>query len=128
MGPIADEIAPEVAAIFAPETIVAAVPQGWMRRWDADGRVHSKRWESAEAILPHLDVLVVSLEDFDADWARLAPVFHLCADGRGDRIQGRQLGVSEAAQRIGAGDQDSAAAGQSRSIRPGPATPLPRPS
>ena len=76
LGPIADEIAPEVAAIFAPETVVAAVPQGWMRRWDADGRVHSKRWESAEAILPHLDALVVSLEDFDADWSRLAPVFH----------------------------------------------------
>ena len=34
LGPIADEIAPEVAAIFAPETVVAAVPQGWMRRWD----------------------------------------------------------------------------------------------
>ena len=76
LGPIADEIAPEVAAIFAPETVVAAVPQGWMRRWDADGRVHSKRWESAEAILPHLDALVLSLEDFDSDWSRLAPVFH----------------------------------------------------
>lgn len=76
LGPIADEIAPEVASIFAPETLVAAVPQGWMRRWDADGRVHSKEWESAAEILPHLDALVLSLEDFDADWLRLAPAFH----------------------------------------------------
>jgi sugar/nucleoside kinase (ribokinase family) len=75
LGPIADEIAPEVAAIFAPETVVAAVPQGWMRRWDADGRVHSKEWENAAEILPHLDALVLSLEDFDADWSRLAPAF-----------------------------------------------------
>jgi sugar/nucleoside kinase (ribokinase family) len=76
LGPIADEIAPEVAAIFAPETVVAAVPQGWMRRWDPDGRVHSKEWEHAAEILPHLDALVLSLEDFDADWSRLAPAFH----------------------------------------------------
>jgi sugar/nucleoside kinase (ribokinase family) len=75
LGPIADEVAAEVAGIFAPETLVAAVPQGWMRRWDPDGRVHSKEWENAAEILPNLDVLVLSLEDFDADWARLAPAF-----------------------------------------------------
>lgn len=75
MGPIWDEIAPEVAAIFADETLVAAVPQGWMRRWDSKGRVRSKEWDTAPQILPHLDVLVLSLEDFDYDWRRLAPVF-----------------------------------------------------
>ncbi len=76
MGPIADEIAPEVAAIFAPECVVAAAPQGWMRHWDADGRVHSKEWEHSAEILPHLDALVLSLEDFDTDWSRLAVAFH----------------------------------------------------
>jgi sugar/nucleoside kinase (ribokinase family) len=76
LGPIADEIAPDVAAIFAPETLLAAVPQGWMRRWDPDGRVHSKEWETSAEILPHLGALVLSLEDFDADWSRLAPAFH----------------------------------------------------
>ncbi|MCS6824994.1 MAG: PfkB family carbohydrate kinase [Caldilinea sp.] len=75
LGPIADEIEPDVAALFPPETLVAAVPQGWMRRWDADGRVHSKPWESAEQILPHLDALVLSLEDIDYEWERLAPAF-----------------------------------------------------
>jgi 1D-myo-inositol 3-kinase len=76
MGPIADEIAPDVAALFPDETLVAAVPQGWMRRWDSKGRVRSKEWETAPQILPHLDVLVLSLEDFDYDWRRLATVFH----------------------------------------------------
>lgn len=75
LGPIADEIAADVPAIFPTETLVAAVPQGWMRRWDARGRVHSKRWDSAAAILPHLDALVLSLEDIDYEWERLAPAF-----------------------------------------------------
>jgi len=75
LGPIADEIEPDVAALFPQETLVAAVPQGWMRRWDVDGRVHSKPWESAEQILPHLDALVLSLEDIDYEWERLAPAF-----------------------------------------------------
>jgi 1D-myo-inositol 3-kinase len=75
MGPIADEIAPDVAAIFDDDVLVAAVPQGWMRRWDSTGRVRSKTWEHAAEILPHLDVLVLSLEDIDYDWRRLAPAF-----------------------------------------------------
>ena len=75
MGPIADEIAPDVASIFADETLVSAVPQGWMRRWDSKGRVRSKPWEHANEILPYLDVLVLSLEDIDYDWRRLAPAF-----------------------------------------------------
>lgn len=75
LGPIAGEIEPDVAALFPEETLVAAVPQGWMRRWDADGRVHSKAWENAAQILPHLDALVLSLEDIDYEWERLAPAF-----------------------------------------------------
>lgn len=75
MGPIANEIEPGVPAIFAEESVVAAVPQGWMRRWDARGRVHSKQWESARQILPYLDALVLSLEDIDYEWERLAPAF-----------------------------------------------------
>ena len=75
LGPIADEIAPDVAAVFGDSTLVAAVPQGWMRRWDEKGRVRSKRWESAREILPSLDAVIASLEDIDYDWARLAPIF-----------------------------------------------------
>jgi 1D-myo-inositol 3-kinase len=75
LGPLVDEISPDVAPIFAPDSLVAAVPQGWMRRWDADGRIHAKPWESAAAILPHLDVLVLSREDIDYDLSRLEPWF-----------------------------------------------------
>lgn len=75
LGPIADEVAPDVAAYFSDDTLVAAVPQGWMRRWDSKGRVRSKPWDNAAEILPKLDVLVLSLEDIDYEWQRLAPAF-----------------------------------------------------
>lgn len=72
LGPLVNEIQPGVAAIFGKRTLVAAVPQGWMRCWDASGRIFSKEWEQAEEILPYLDVLVLSQEDIDYDLDRLA--------------------------------------------------------
>lgn len=71
LGPLVNEIGPDMTPIFPPETLVAAVPQGWMRRWDAQGRVFSKPWENAAEILPYLDVLVLSVEDIEFDLSRL---------------------------------------------------------
>jgi 1D-myo-inositol 3-kinase len=75
LGPLVNEIQADVAAIFDPSSLVAAVPQGWMRRWDETGRVYHRSWEDAAAILPHLGVLVLSLEDIDYDLRRLDPFF-----------------------------------------------------
>lgn len=75
LGPLVNEIKADVAAIFDKTTLVAAVPQGWMRRWDETGRVYHQAWEDAAAILPHLGVLVLSLEDIDYDLRRLDPFF-----------------------------------------------------
>ncbi len=75
LGPLVDEIAGDVAAIFHESSLVTAVPQGWMRQWDETGRVSSKAWTSAETILPQLDVLVLSLEDIAFDLSRLEPFF-----------------------------------------------------
>lgn len=65
MGPVAQEISPEIVALFPrrPGAIIAATPQGWLRRWDADGRVWPTPWETAEQILPMLDVLILSHDD-----------------------------------------------------------------
>jgi 1D-myo-inositol 3-kinase len=73
LGPLVNEIGPDVASVFADSALVGAVPQGWMRRWDEDGRVFSKPWETSSEILPHLDVLVLSLEDIANDLSRLDP-------------------------------------------------------
>ena len=64
-GPLAQEITPEFVALFPrrPGTIIAATPQGWLRRWDADGRVWPAPWQTAAQILPLLDVLILSHDD-----------------------------------------------------------------
>lgn len=75
LGPLVNEIRADVATIFDETTLVAAVPQGWMRRWEQSGRVYHQTWDDAAAILPHLGVLVLSLEDIDYDLHRLDPFF-----------------------------------------------------
>ena len=75
LGPLVNEITPDVAQIFQDGTLVAAVPQGWMRRWNEAGQVFSKPWDSANLFLPYLDVLVLSLEDIDYELDRIQPFF-----------------------------------------------------
>lgn len=62
LGPIADEIAPDVAACLT-GPMRGATPQGWLRAWDAAGLVHSIPWQTADAIVPHLSALILSRED-----------------------------------------------------------------
>jgi sugar/nucleoside kinase (ribokinase family) len=62
LAPLAREVAPTLARAF-PSALVAATPQGWLRRWDADGRVYPGPLGEAEVALPALRALIVSLED-----------------------------------------------------------------
>ena len=75
LGPLVNEITSDVAGIFHDDTLVAAVPQGWMRRWDDTGRIFSRPWDEANLFLPYLDVLVLSLEDIDHNLDRIGPFF-----------------------------------------------------
>lgn len=65
LAPLAQELTPALLALFQrrPGSIVAATPQGWLRRWDADGRVRPTPWSGAEEMLPQLDVLILSHDD-----------------------------------------------------------------
>jgi sugar/nucleoside kinase (ribokinase family) len=65
LAPLDQELTPELLTLFPrrPGTIVAATPQGWLRRWDEDGRVWPAPWISAEHMLPLLDVLILSHDD-----------------------------------------------------------------
>jgi len=47
--------------------LIGVTPQGWMRRWDADGLVHARPWEEAAEILPAVDVLCFSEDDVARD-------------------------------------------------------------
>ncbi|HEY65365.1 MAG TPA: ribokinase [Caldilineae bacterium] len=66
LGPVAQEVDPELAAAF-PNSLVGVVPQGWLRRWDTSGRVVPQRWEHAKTVLQAARVLVLSDEDLGED-------------------------------------------------------------
>jgi 1D-myo-inositol 3-kinase len=65
LGPLNQELSPSLVKLFPRRhgAIIAATPQGWLRRWDDDGRVWPTPWTAAGAILPLLDVLILSHDD-----------------------------------------------------------------
>jgi sugar/nucleoside kinase (ribokinase family) len=96
-GPLAQEIDTSFVLSFPRQTggLLAATPQGWLRRWDADGRIWPTMWQDAERVLPTLDVLILSHDDLlpfvgqnrlEADallqrWSMLVPLL-VATDGR----------------------------------------------
>ena len=97
--PIANEVSTELVHCFSKDTLIGATPQGWLRQWDASGRVAAKRWTAAEEILPYIDVLILSDEDIRAypeeleRYIRLAPIVVLTRGVRGATLfqNGTQL-------------------------------------
>ena len=89
LAPLAGEVEHGIASAF-PRALVAATPQGWLRRWDANGRIIPGPLDGAEALLPHLRALILSREDLPASttisaipdcaddqiaaWARVVPL------------------------------------------------------
>lgn len=64
--PIADEVDPDCIHSLN-SALIGVTPQGWMRQLDGDSQVvRPKRWDSAPAILPCADVLILSDEDLIA--------------------------------------------------------------
>jgi sugar/nucleoside kinase (ribokinase family) len=96
-GPLDQELSPSFIRQFPRNngSIFAATPQGWLRRWDAVGRVWPTPWATASDILPLLDVLILSHDDLlpfangnraDADamlsdWSMQVPLL-VATDGR----------------------------------------------
>ena len=64
--PIADEVDPELVRCFK-HSLIGVTPQGWMRQWGSSRQVRPKRWDMAEKILSHTDILVLSDEDILAN-------------------------------------------------------------
>ncbi|MGB8345981.1 MAG: PfkB family carbohydrate kinase [Ktedonobacteraceae bacterium] len=95
LGPLAQELSSECVQLFPRRSgaLIAATPQGWLRRWDADGRVWPTTWAGAETMLPLLDVLILSYDDLRpfadghradailARWSTLVPLL-IATDGR----------------------------------------------
>ena len=85
LGPIAQEVDIRFLEAFD-EALVGVTPQGWLRAWDADGRVRAVRFAHEEQLLQRADAIIVSLEDLGGDrgWLeRLASVAPLLVETRG---------------------------------------------
>ncbi len=63
LGPLAQEVDESLATLF-PDALLAATPQGWMRQWDAAGRVGPKLWDE-RALSENVQVVIFGREDVD---------------------------------------------------------------
>jgi sugar/nucleoside kinase (ribokinase family) len=61
LAPIANEVDPAWAAHYS--LTIGLTPQGWLRQWDADGRVFARDWPEAAAVLSKVSAVVLSRED-----------------------------------------------------------------
>jgi len=66
LGPIAQEMETQLPSGFSP-ALLGITPQGWLRGWDANGRVMPKKWSEMEASLNHASAAVLSIEDVEED-------------------------------------------------------------
>ncbi len=71
LGPIANEVSPDLIGLFA-DAFIGLTPQGWLRGWNGDGKIQLLNWETIRDILPLADAVVISLEDL-ADVAEIIP-------------------------------------------------------
>ena len=87
LGPIAQEVEPSLVRSF-PSSLIGVSPQGWLRSWDASGRVSISEWPEATFVLQRAGAAVISLEDVDGDESRIEELASSC----------HILAVTEAAQ------------------------------
>jgi sugar/nucleoside kinase (ribokinase family) len=71
LGPLAQDLDPALARRF-PDALLGVTPQGWLRAWDDQGRVHASDWKDARIVLERASAVVLSIEDAAGDWNRIA--------------------------------------------------------
>lgn len=115
LAPIANEMDSSLPDDFSP-ALLGVTPQGWMRKWDADGRVSRSEWLNPESILQKANAVVISREEVNGDHELIEDMAHQTrmlvvtegADGcvlywNGDRRRFRAPEVHEV-DATGAGD------------------------
>lgn len=66
LGPVAQEISADILD-HIPDNYIGITPQGWMRQWDAEGRVSPSAWLNAGTLLEKASAVVISMEDVQGD-------------------------------------------------------------
>ena len=90
IGPIVHEVEPQFAKTFT-GSLVGVSPQGWMRRWDSQGRVSPARWNAGE-LRGVANVVIVGEDDLSPeqpldDWLDWAPVLIVTEGNKGGRMR-----------------------------------------
>ena len=89
--PVANEIKPSVVQRFN-NSIIGASPQGWMREWNSKGQVFPRKWDDAPRVLPYIDVLIMSEEDFSSfpevleEYAKLVDIMVITKGEKGSTL------------------------------------------
>jgi sugar/nucleoside kinase (ribokinase family) len=102
LAPLAQEVDPALAASFA-GALVGVTPQGWLRRWDAEGLVtnSAEAWPQAAEVLARASATVTSIDDLAGDWAiaerwaRHAPVLVVTESAAGCTVFVRGQGARQ---------------------------------
>jgi sugar/nucleoside kinase (ribokinase family) len=77
LAPVAQEVEPGLVRNF-PDAFIGATPQGWMRGWDAEGRVYAAEWPEASFVLQRVDAAALSIEDVERDEDRIDEMAASC--------------------------------------------------
>lgn len=86
IGPIANEVDFKFLDIFE-EAIICVNPQGWMRRWDAKGKVFNNKFDHYEKLVK-ADMTIISEDDVQKDYKvikELAAILEVLIVTKGDR-------------------------------------------
>ncbi len=102
LAPLDQEIDLGVLAAVS-GAFVGVTPQGWLRQWDAAGRVRPavEEWADAATVLSRANAVVLSLDDIGRDWAvaerwaKLAPVLVVTEGAEGCTVFQRGQGARQ---------------------------------
>ncbi len=70
LGPLDQETDPNLSKAF-PNSLMVLTPQGFMRSWDANGKVSLAEWPESRYVLGNSDIAVMSVEDVQGDETRI---------------------------------------------------------
>ena len=67
IGPLANDIDQSIIHKF-PNSFIGITLQGWLRKWDHQGRIIRADFPKWTRVLSKVDAVVLSIEDVDGDW------------------------------------------------------------
>jgi sugar/nucleoside kinase (ribokinase family) len=115
LAPIAQEVDLAWLDRF-PGALIGVTPQGWLRQWNAQGRISPIGWAAAASVLPRANAVIISIEDVAHDealvqqWAAQAKMLivtrgaHGCTVHQNNQVIAVPTHPVEVVDATGAGD------------------------